>query len=342
MLFATIGSVLFGRFVVRFVYTALRSNIVRPFWKTGISLVRNNNPVVNGTTSSTSILSSTASNRSDSSVENNADAWKSDKSGPMVPFYRPFRKVLGMSFLLTVALCLLYAECWSSEIGAFRLNSDAYDAGGNICNALFAPFAFSSYFSKREHGLTDAAEAIIGVEENAIWFIWLAAIVSTVMFYAQDECAAKYKHYRHSVVETPRKTTIPTEIHSLSPDNQTKMHRSRSSQNLNTGEVGSDDESLSWVEKSEVSPTHDETDSEDDVDGDDVGLIDNIHQSLRKMSSTVIDGSKNEEERPQGTLAMVSNVVNRCSRVHVCVDFTFIHSNCFSYVTFIMPLGSLV
>mmetsp|Transcript_27634 Transcript_27634/g.42846 ORF Transcript_27634/g.42846 Transcript_27634/m.42846 type:complete len:1310 (+) Transcript_27634:227-4156(+) len=308
MLFATIGSVLFGRLVVRFVHAAFRSKIIHPFWKNSFSLIQNNNPIVDGATPLTSNPSSTASNGSDSSVWSDPALWRKDKSFPMVPFYRPFRKVLGMSFLLTIALCLLYADCWSSDIGAFRLNSDAYDAGGNICNALFAPFAFSSHFSRREYGLT-TDEAVIGVEENAIWFIWFAAIVSTIVFYAQDEFAGKHSlhknHHRHVVAETPPMATIPKEIHSLSPDAQTKMRRSRSNQNLNRVEIESDDESLSWVEKSEVSVSYNETDSEDEDDDDDIGLIDNIQQSLRKMGSTVIDSGTNEEESPRGALAMV-------------------------------------
>jgi len=65
----------------------------------------------------------------------------------LVPIHRPFRKLVKTSFALSIFLCMLYARCWSRDLGVFPITNCSFVKDGqyqpskcNFCKVVFEPF----------------------------------------------------------------------------------------------------------------------------------------------------------------------------------------------------------
>lgn len=92
----------------------------------------------------------------------------------MTAFHRPFRKLAIHAVQLSLAICVLYAHCWSRTLSLFKVSPD--DGAGALCRIVFTPF---------NRGGSD--DHPIGAHENSIWTIWLSAICIMILSFAQDE-----------------------------------------------------------------------------------------------------------------------------------------------------------
>ena len=297
MLFASIGAVLLGRGVTRF------ANLI---------LLHSRRMII-----SSSSLSGPRGTTDNSSISTSMSWEKWWVGPPRTLFFKPFRKICKQAFCVTVALCFLYADCWSRDLGAFKLHEDG---GGAVCTVVFTPFSlFSSFTVQSQRNSNDMI--IHGVEENTIWVIWLMVILFILALYAQDEYlgrhllkGGKVRSRRSGLSDnsdfSSEDEEIPSEI-GLSTSSSEKlvksMKHSNSLANLHQAAMKdteeSDVESLSWVESHDPFPLEDDdfSESEEYVDNYQGNIVTSIHHSFR----TIVEKRNQVIERPEDTLSMV-------------------------------------
>ena len=86
----------------------------------------------------------------------------------MIAFHRPFRRLAKNAFILSAALCLLYAHCWSRTLSVFKTSTE----DGAVCRAVFTPFVRGDE---------------IGAKEGCIWYLWSGTLFIMLISFAQDE-----------------------------------------------------------------------------------------------------------------------------------------------------------
>ena len=113
MTFSSIGTLLFGRFMIRSIFYFL-TLVRRSFYES-----------------------------KDKSESRGGTLRKMKGKAPkMIAFHRPFRKLAKSAAMVSAGLSLLHAHCWSRTLSVFKVNKD--DGAGAICRAVFSPFASNS------------------------------------------------------------------------------------------------------------------------------------------------------------------------------------------------------
>ena len=171
MTFATVCAVLFGRLMVRIGYYGYQKwNVAKPVVKRGLTIVKSLTQLP------------TASDDKSHPQKKDQDEEHFEEATTTMPkliaFHRPFRRLLRSSIILSVCLSFLYAHCWNKPLKGFELN-------GPICNAFFF---WSSYSNEKSR---------IVSEEN-LWFVWIVAVILTLMSYTEEEFAGLHFRQRNS------------------------------------------------------------------------------------------------------------------------------------------------
>ena len=158
------SGILLGRLVVRMVYYGYRRwNMAKPAVKHGLAIVKS---FTHLPTPTEKISVSPDKDQSQNEFE--------EPVMPLIAFHRPFRRLLRSSIILSSSLSFLYMHCWNRDLKGFGLD-------GPICNAFF----FWSSYSDQENRI---------VAEENLWFIWIVAIILTLMSYTEEEFAGQ--HFR--------------------------------------------------------------------------------------------------------------------------------------------------
>ena len=235
-----------------------------------------------------------------------------------LPFYRPFRKVLMQSFCVTVALCFVYADCWSRNLGIFKLHDTG---GGAVCSVVFTPFVWMSFLKVIVLPVDSSSSADIlkhslyGIDENAIWIVWLICVLLIILLYIQVEFSFSitymftafmnncYINMTSKVVQNHQQDSNMKDPTSRDKLFSLKMQRNKSSSSFRDFDSDSDEESFfSWVEGHDQYVSEDESNSNNAV----YHYGDIMNSGLCSQSENV-DKGENSLDKPKNTLSMVSS-----------------------------------
>ena len=191
----------------------------------------------------------------------------------MLPFYRPIGKLFRNVLIVTFFVCVLYADCWSSNLQRFEISSS-----DGLCVTVFTPF----------HLFEPQGE----IGEDAIYIVWFASIIVSILLYIQDEYSGRHYLYRKQFEGFFKRQNraVPSAVGvsmMCNPPNELSSTYDHDSD--------SDDESIAWV----------------DIQVHIRGGKDNIgnafmHQ-FRDSLKTFARANKENVERPKDTLPMVSS-----------------------------------
>ena len=196
-------------------------------------------------------------------------------------FHRPFRRLFQCALLVSAALCILYAHCWSRSLSAFKVSSE--EGASMVCRGVFLPMII--LFGTSSDGSCHSSESC--ADERFIWNLWVCAIMGHLFYYAMHEFTGKHhKGYRPS-----SQSRQPIKKDVASSDDLVDVDVSKSSSSL---DIDDDDNGNSedHEEKGDAT-THDRINTEKEKD-----QWISLPTSIKKFS-------KSKSERPNDTLPMV-------------------------------------
>ena len=141
-----------------------------------------------------------------------------------IAFHRPFRRLFRSSLLISCALCLLYAHCWSRSLSSFKASREV--GATFVCRGVFGPLiTFFPSFANTDESCSSKSCA----NESLIWLLWLGPILSHLFYFTMNEFGGKHEkgykpptcsHIQHSNKETTSSGSLDKEgIEDLYNDN---------------------------------------------------------------------------------------------------------------------------